>query len=195
MESATQNESEAPLDRPFMGDMDPTELLDLLVDEAAASLSLLSGFQLGEPADEDVIEHDPPVWENVQIVFRIGFSIKGRARMGVISIPLAEALALSGSLLMLPADAIQENRAKLAPDEGDKEAIMEAGNLIAGAFNAVLSKRINGNVEVKFFGCQGLDAGHQPYIVGFDAQPLAVRHHSASFVNFDSFRVALAIPV
>lgn len=190
MESAI--EDNAP---PFMGDIEPSELLDLLVDEAAASLSLLSDFQLGEPAEEDVIEHDRPVWEDIQVVFRIGFLIKGRARMGLIGISLPEALTLAGSLLMLPTDAVAENRVKDAPDEGDKEAIMEAGNLIAGAFDAVLSKRVNGSVEVKFFGCQGLEAGSPPWISGFGSEALGVRHHSASFANFDPFHMVLAIPV
>lgn len=195
MESDTLTEAEEAKDRPFMADLDLTELLDLLVDEGAASLSLLSEFQLGDPSDEDVIECDRPVWDDVQIVFRMGFSIKGRARMGLMAIPLPEALTMSGSLLMLPREGVAENRAKDAPDEGDKEAIMEAGNLIAGAFNAALSKRIKGSVEVKFFGCQGVAASSPPWISGFEAEPLAIRRHSAAFSDFDYFDVVLAIPV
>lgn len=194
MEAATRSDP-AAADRPFMGDVDLTELLDLLVDEAAGSLALLSEFQLGDAVDEDVIEHDRPMWQEVQIVFRLGFLIKGTARMGVMAMPLREALTMAGSLLMLPRDGVVQNREKSAPDEGDKEAIMEAGNLIAGAFDAVLSKRIHGTVEVKFFGCQGLAAGDMPWISGFEAEPLGIRRHSASFSGFDWFDFALAIPV
>ncbi|QDV05046.1 hypothetical protein Poly30_05410 [Planctomycetes bacterium Poly30] len=195
MEAATSTDSETAVDRPFMGDVDLTELLDLLVDEAAGSLALLSDFHLADAADEDVIEHDRPTWKDVQIVFRLGFSIKGRVRMGLMTMPLAEALTMSGSLLMLPRDEVAQNRQKAAPDEGDKEAIMEAGNLIAGAFDAVLSKRIHGTVEVKFFGCQGLAPGDMPWISAFEAEPLGIRRHTASFSNFDSFEVVLVIPV
>ncbi len=178
-----------------MGDVETTELLDLLIDEAAASLSLLSEFQLGDPVLEDVIEHDRPIWDDVHIVFRIGFAIKGRARMGLIGLTVPEALTLSGSLLMMPQDTVAENRTKAAPDEGDKEAIMEAGNLIAGAFRASLSKRINGSVDVQFFGCQGVAAGDAPWISGFESEPLAIRQHSASFANFEPFSIVMAIPV
>ncbi len=181
--------------QPFMGDVDTTELLDLLIDEAAASLSLLAEFQLGEPSLEDVIEHDRPIWEDIHIVFRIGFAIKGRSRMGIIGMTLPEALTLSGSLLMLPKDGVVVNRSKDAPDEGDKEAIMEAGNLIAGAFRATLSKRINGSVDVKFFGCQGVAPGEPPWISGFEAEPLAIRMHTASFADFEPFSIVMAIPV
>ena len=181
--------------QPFMGDVEPTELLDLLIDEAAASLALLSDFQLGEPVLADVIEHDRPVWEEVHIVFRIGFAIKGRARMGLLGLTLPEALTLSGFLLMLPTDSVAENRSKSEPNEGDKEAIMEAGNLIAGAFRASLSKRVNGSVDVQFFGCQGVAAGEPPWISGFEAEALAIRQHSASFAKFDTFSVVMAIPV
>ncbi|MEM8711418.1 MAG: hypothetical protein AAGG01_10735 [Planctomycetota bacterium] len=182
-------------DRPFMGDVDPTELLDLLVDEAAASLSLLSEFQLDDASESDVIECEVPVWSDIQIVFRIGFSIKGFQRMGLMAIDLPNALVLSGALLMMPTDAVQENRQKDAPDEGDKEAIMEAGNLIAGAFDGALTRRINGSVEIKFFGCQGVAAGDTPWISGYEGQALAVRRHDASFKGFDPFTVTLIIPV
>ncbi len=193
MDAATE---ESPIqDPPFMAGVETTELLDLLIDEAAASLSLLSEFQLGDPAVEDVVEHDRPVWEDIHIVFRIGFAIKGRARMGLIGMALPEALTLSGSLLMMPMDHVAENRAKSAPDEGDKEAIMEAGNLIAGAFRSTLSKRINGSVDVQFFGCQGVAAGEPPWISGFEAEALAIRLHSASFAGFEPFSIVMAIPV
>lgn len=191
----TANDDVPSHDQPFMGDVNTTELLDLLIDEAAASLSLLAEFELGEPTLEDVIEHDRPVWEDIHIVFRIGFAIKGRSRMGLIGMTLPEALTLSGALLMMPKDAVVENRSKDVPDEGDKEAIMEAGNLIAGAFRATLSKRINGTVDVQFFGCQGVAAGEAPWIAGFEAEPLAIRRHSASFASFEPFSIVMAIPV
>ena len=191
----TAHEDPTAHDPPFMGNVDSTEILDLLIDEAAASLSLLAEFELGEPVSEDVVEHDRPVWEDIQIVFRIGFAIHGRSRMGIIGITLPEALTLSGALLMMPSDAVRENRTKDAPDEGDKEAIMEAGNLIAGAFRATLSKRIHGSVDVQFFGCQGVAAGEPPWISGFQAEALAIRTHSASFAGFEPFTIVMAIPV
>lgn len=193
MESAAEDAPSSA--QPFMGDVDTTEILDLLIDEAAASLALLSDFQLGEPSLEDFIEHDRPVWEEIHIVFRMGFSIDGRARMGLLGLTVPEALTLSGCLLMMPMDAVAENRAKSAPDAGDKEAIMEVGTLLASAFRATLSKRINALVDVQFFGCQGVAALEPPWISGFEAEPLAIRTHSASFAKFEPFSIVMAIPV
>ncbi len=179
----------------FFGKANTTEVLALLIDEAAGSLSLLSEFELGAPMSADAVENDRPgADDGVRIAFRIGFKTGRGVRVGSFQLPLDAALVLSGSLLMLPTEQIKLTYTKGEPDEGDKEAIMEAGNLIGGAFDAVLRKRFDDEAHAIFAGCQGVDAGEAPWVPHYAGEPLAVRRHSVSFRSFEPFELLLAIP-
>ena len=181
--------------RAFFGKADTTELLDLLIDEAAGSLSLLSEFELGEPVANDTLENDRPgADDSVRISFRVGFKTGRGVRVGFFQIPLDAALVLSGSLLMLPTDEIKVACTKDAPDDGDKEAIMEVGNLIGGAIDAVLRKRFDDEANAIFAGCQGVAAGHAAWVPHYEGEPLATRRHEVSFRSFEPFELLLAIP-
>ena len=189
------DESSAERARDFFGAEDSSDLLDLLIDETAASLSLLSDFQLGEPAADDAVQSERPQGASVEVAFRFGFSIGGRARMGILSMPLPDILSLADSLLMLPTADIEKGREESAPNEGQKEAILEAGNLIGGAFAGALGRRLTSENAVQFFGCQGVAQGKSPWISGHTGEPLAIRRHGANFGSFAPFTVTLAIPV
>ena len=179
----------------FFGKSDTTELLDLLVDEAASSLSLLSEFELGEPVVGDAIENDRPGGdESIRIAFRLGFKTKRGVRVGFFQIPLEDALVLSGSLLMLTTDELKAARGKGAPDDGDREAIMEVGGLIGGAFDSVLRKKFDDQASAIFAGCQGVAAGHAAWVPHYEGEALAVRRQSVSFRSFEPFELLLAIP-
>ena len=179
----------------FFGKADTTELLDLLVDEAAGSLSLLSDFELGDVLTPDTVEHDlPGADDSTRIAFRMGFRTSRGVRAGFFQLPLRDALVLAGSLLMQPTSQLQAARGKIAPDEGDKEAIMEVGNLIGGAFDAVLGKRFEDEAHAIFAGCQGVAAGDPAWIPNYDGEPLAIRRQSVAFRSFEPFELLLAIP-
>lgn len=184
-----------PIDTPFFGAQGHEVILELLVDETAGSLSLLSDFELGLASGDDEVVHDRPgADESVRVAFRFGFRTKHGARMGFVQIPLSGALTLAGSLLMLPTDALRAEAEREAPDEGHKEAIMEAGFLLGGAFDSAVRKRCDADAVVKFFGCQGVGPGEAPWVSGYKGEPMAVRRQLASFGALDPFEILIAVP-
>lgn len=186
----------AKLDNGFFGAATPSQLLDLIVDETAGSLSLLSDFSLADLGGADeIVEDRPGADESVRIAFRYGFKSPKGVRMGYLQMPLDGALVLAGALLMLPTDALEAERQKDAPDEGHKEAIMEAGHLLGSAFHAALRKRHEASGEIKFFGCQGVAAGEAPWVSQYGGESFAVRRQNVAFATLDPFEVLIAIPV
>lgn len=179
----------------FFGKTTPTEILDMLVDETAGSLSLLSDFSvLGMTQDDEIVQDRPGEDESVRIAIRFGFKTPRGARVGFMQFPLADALVLGGELLMMPHDMIRDAMESDAPDEGQKEAIMEVGNLLGGAFDSLLAKRLSDQTLVRFLGCQGVPAGRAPWVPGYTGENIAVRRHSVSFGDFTPFDLLIAIP-
>lgn len=179
----------------FFGKTKPEDVLELLVDEVAGSLSLLSPFQLnGQVTEDEVVNDRPGADESVRIAIRFGFKTPRGARMGFLLIPLQDALALADQLLMLPLDQLREEMAKTEPHEGEKEALMEVGELLGNAFHQLLKKRLPDETKVKFLGCQGVAEGEAPWVSGYGGEPIAVRRHAVQFEGLDSFEMLVAIP-
>jgi len=179
----------------FFGKTDTTEILDLLVDETGGSLSLLSDFSVREVSQEDEIVQDRPGEdETIRIAIRFGFKTPQGARVGFMQFPLSDALVLGGSLLMMPTEMIRAGMESQEPDEGQKEAIMEVGNLLSGAFDALLGKRLPDQTLVQFLGCQGVSPGNAPWVPGYTGESIAVRRQSVAFGDFEPFDLLIAIP-
>lgn len=179
----------------FFGKTQPTEVLDLLVDEVAGSLSLLIPFQLnGAVVDDEVVGDRPGADESVRVAIRFGFKTPRGVRMGFLQLPLDSALTLAGALLMMPTSELKESIRKQEPDEGEKEALMEAGELLGSAFQDLLKKRLTDETIVQFFGCQGVDEGRAPWVANYAGEPIAVRRHLVGFDGFEPFELMVAIP-
>ncbi|MEC7232821.1 MAG: hypothetical protein VXZ39_02295 [Planctomycetota bacterium] len=179
----------------FFGNTKATEVLELLVDEVAGALSLLCPFQLSGPVtDDEVVEDRPGADESVRIAIRYGFKTPRGVRMGFLQLPLDSALTLAGNLLMLPTAELKESIGKEGPDDGEKEALMEVGELLATAFQVRLRKRLADETVVQFFGCQGVESDHAPWVANYGGEPLAVRRHLAGFEGFEPFELMVAIP-
>lgn len=179
----------------FFGKTVPTEVLELLVDEVAGSLSLLSPFHLeGIVADDEIVNDRPGSAQSVRIAVRFGFKTPHGSRMGFLLMELKDAMTLAGSLLMLPNEELQELMTKPEPSEGEKEALMEAGELLGGAFHNLLKKRLPEDTAVRFFGCQGVSPGDAPWVASYGGEPLAVRRQLVQFGSFDPFELMIAIP-
>ena len=152
----------------FFGKTQVTEVLELLVDEVASALSLLCPFQLSGPAtDDEIVEDRPGADGSVRIAIRYGFKTPRGVRMGFLQLPLENALTLAGNLLMLPTAELRESIGKEEPDEGEKEALMEAGELLASAFQDQLEKRLTDETVVQFFGCQGVGPDDAPWVANY----------------------------
>ena len=179
----------------FFGKTQATEVLELLVDEVAGALSLLCPFQLSGPVTEDEVVEDRPGADGaVRIAIRYGFKTPRGVRMGFLQLPLDSALTLAGNLLMLPTAELQESIRKEEPDEGEKEALMEAGELLGSAFQDQLQKRLTDETIVQFFGCQGVAADQAPWVASYGGEPIAVRRHLVGFEGFEPFELMVAIP-
>ncbi len=179
----------------FFGKSDPTEVLDMLVDETAGSLSLLSDFSvLGMTHDDEIVFDRPGEDEGIRVAIRFGFKTPRGARVGFMQLPLADALVLGGELLMMPTESIRASMEAQEPDEGQKEAMMEVGNLLGGAFDSLLGKRLSDETLVRFLGCQGVAPGQAPWVPGYTGEKIAVRRHSVCFGDFAPFDLLIAIP-
>ncbi|MEE2939469.1 MAG: hypothetical protein VX460_03690 [Planctomycetota bacterium] len=179
----------------FFGKAQATEVLELLVEEVAGALSLLCSFHLIDPVtDDEVVEGRPGADGSVRIAIRFGFKTPRGVRMGFLQLPLDSALTLAGNLLMLPTAELRESIRKEEPDEGEMEALMEAGELLGRAFQELLQERLTDETTVQFFGCQGVGPEHAPWVACYGGEPIAVRRHLAGFDGFEPFELMVAIP-
>lgn len=183
-------------DSGFFGESTPAQLLDLLIDETAEALSLLTDVALGERIDEDrIVDERPGADDAVRVALRFGYRTSRGVRMGFVQVPLDGALLLGGALLMRPTAELAEERSADAPTSGHKAALMEVGELLADAFEQALQGGHGPGSKVRFFGCQGVAAGEAPWVSDHAGQPLAVRRQNVSLSRLDPFEVLLAVPV
>lgn len=183
-------------DNDFFGESTPGQLLDLLMDETAESLSLLTEFTLGELTGDDRIEDERPgADDGVRVALRFGYRTSRGVRMGFVQMPLDGALLLAGALLMRPTSELAAERGSDAPGEGHKVALMEVGELLGSAFDEALKDRHGAGSEVRFFGCQGVAAGEAPWVSDYAGQPFAVRRQNVSLSRLDPFEMLVAVPV
>jgi len=184
------------LDNGFFGESTPGQLLDLLIEETAESLSLLTDVSLGELTGDDQIEDERPgADDGVRVALRFGYRTSRGVRMGFVQMPLDGALLLGGALLMRPTSELAAERGADAPGPGHKVALMEVGELLGAAFDEAIKDRHETASEVRFFGCQGVAAGEAPWVSDYAGQPFAVRRQNVSLSRLDPFEVVLAVPV
>ncbi len=188
--------ADTTLSNDLFRDSTATELLDLLAGEFAGSLELLTTFRLDEAVDDDqVVAELPTPYADTRVALRIGLKTSTAARLGFVSMPLPCSLVLAGSLLMLPMDELRRAGDRSAPDEAEKEALMEIGHLVGAAFNATLRTRFGKGIDVCFAGCQGVEGGSSPWVPGYAGEPLAIRKQLVAFGDLEPFEVLIVIPV
>lgn len=184
------------LDNGFFGASTPEQLLDLVMDETANSLSPFTEFSLGDMTVDDQIEEERPgAADDVRIAMRFGYRTSRGVRMGFVQVPLDGALLLGGALLMRPTSELAAERDAEAPGTGHRTALMEVGELIGKALDGALKSRHEPGAAVRFFGCQGVAAGEAAWVSGYEGQPFAVRRQNVSLSGLDPFEMLVAVPV
>ncbi|MEZ5979906.1 MAG: hypothetical protein R3F34_17075 [Planctomycetota bacterium] len=130
----------------------------------------------------------------VHISFKLQLQRDGEERQGSLLIPLPDAIALSGYLMMMPDDAVLEHRGDDTLDRATKDAILEVGNFVGGAVDAALREQFDGAVRAKSIGCQGVRADVRPAFVYAEGEELLLARATARVHEFDAFELILMLP-
>jgi len=130
----------------------------------------------------------------VHISFKLRFEVDGDERYGALLVPLPDAIALACYLMMMPDDAVADRRGDVELDQSTKDAILEVGNFVGGAVDAVLREVHGGDVRAKSAGCQGVRAGVRPAFPYVEGTELTLASGTARLHEFQPFEILLMLP-
>jgi hypothetical protein len=109
-------------------------------------------------------------------------------------VPLPDSIALASYLMMMPDDAVKSNRNMTTLDRTMKDAMVEIGNLIGGATDAVFREASGGTVSARSRGCQGIRAGQNPAFPYPAGTALICARAKAHLHSLASFEMVLQFP-
>lgn len=130
----------------------------------------------------------------VHIAFKLRFDRAVDALYGALLVPLPDALALAGCLTMMPDDQVAAQRSATEPDAGMKDAIVELGNFVAGAVDAVVRESRANISRARSAGCQGVRADVRPAFPYTEGQELILVRATARLHEFEPFELLLMLP-
>lgn len=169
-------------------------LVERLFDRVVATFSAMGG-KLDVQDLEVRRETTRPAGEGkIHISFRIAFRFGEERGQGCLLMPLPDAATMAGVLMMLPASSVDEWRESQDLEESAKDAVMEVGNLIGGAFHAVLEDVIE-KARARFAGCQGVRPGVRPAFPYEEGTELLVARASGRVGEFPRFPLLFMMPV
>ena len=131
---------------------------------------------------------------SIHISFRLGVRIDGMNRQGCMLLPLAEAVAVGGFLMMMSDEDVLAYREKTDLDTSMKEALLEVGNFIAGACDAVLRSSLPDGSAIRSEGCQGVRDGVRPALEYDEGEELLVGRAQGQIDDFPPFEAILMLP-
>lgn len=180
---------------PATNSVDELQLACSLFARTAADLAMILDREL-EVANVRVERlNQRPVGEGgVHISFKFAFERGGQSSEGCVLMPLPDALALAGYLMMMPEEAVTRERARTELDGPFKEALLEVGKFLAGACEAVLRQAFSQGIAARSRGCQGVRAGVRPALVYREGDPLTVARARARVHAFEPFELILVLP-
>ena len=156
-------------------------------------LADLHGFQLDIHGFEQAEERPAGVGA-IHISMRfLCRRASGREDGGTLLLPLPAAIALSGILLMLPAEAIETLRESEELDTQLRQGMLETGSMLSEAMNRV-AKETKAFISVRFDGCQGVRDGVRPALPYEDGDPLLVGRATAELEGYPSFEILALLP-
>lgn len=130
----------------------------------------------------------------VHISFKFAIDVGDEWHHGCLLIPLADAVAMASSFLMLPSEVILENRTLEAPDEKLKEALLELCSVLGTALDAGLRSASHEGAPVRALGCQGVRPDIRPALPYREGTDLLVGRATARFMEADPFELILMLP-
>jgi hypothetical protein len=130
----------------------------------------------------------------VHISFKIALQLGEQSRHGCLLVPLPDAIALATFLMMMPDETVALERGRTELDRPMKEALLEVGNFVAGACDAVLRRMLPEGVAVRSEGCQGVRAGIRPAFPYQEGDELVVGRARARVHRFEPCELILMLP-
>jgi len=173
--------------------LDETELTRCILERMAADLSLVLDREL-ELADftlESVTQR-PAGKEQVHISFKLSIEGGAGGEQGCLLVPLPEAVALAGYLMMKEDHEVRDERAREDLDGPYKEALLELAKVLASACHAVLGRVLP--ASTRSGGCQGVRADVRPALDYVEGDRLLVARVRARVAEFEPFELILVLP-
>ncbi len=130
----------------------------------------------------------------VHISFKLALKLGEHQRHGCLLVPLPDAIALSAYLMMEPDESVAKERERTELDRPMKEALLEVGNFVAGACDAVVRRVLPEEGSVRSDGCQGVRAGLRPALSYQEGDPLIVGRARARIHEFEPCELILMLP-
>ena len=175
--------------------VDDAQLAGSILARAAADLSMIIDreLELGSVRLEHVTKR-PAGPGQVHISFKLALQREGAAWQGCLLVPLPDAVALAGFMMMMNDEAVVRERARTELDGPFKEALLEVGKYVAGACDAVLRQTLPEGIAVRSDGCQGVRADVRPALEYREGDPLAVARVQARLHDFEPCELILVLP-
>ncbi|MCK6448569.1 MAG: hypothetical protein L6Q99_19430 [Planctomycetes bacterium] len=170
-------------------------LASALFDRVATDLSLICDREFVVESVTSVRRDSKlPAPKKIHISFKFELRAGAEALNGSLIIPLPDSIALASYLMMMPDDAVKSNRNLTTLDRTMKDAMVEIGNLIGGAMDAVMREQSSGTVSARSQGCQGIRAGQNPAFPYTPGAPLVCSTAKARLHNLPAFEMVLQLP-
>jgi hypothetical protein len=130
----------------------------------------------------------------VHVSFRFLVHHDGLERHGSVLVPLPDAITLAGHLMMMDSDDLQQARQLTELDRPMKEAMLEVGNFIAGAVDAVIRTWYPNGATCRSVGCQGVRADVRPAFPYREGDELAVGRTQAEVAGNPPYTLIVQLP-
>ena len=171
-----------------------TQCTEEIFQRIAGDLSMIADKEL-EVLDlsATVQNHRPVGAGSIHISFRLGLTAGDATHHGCLLVPLAEAITLAGSLMMLTDEDITERRGLESLDDPTKDAMIEVGNFVAGATEAAY-RALDLPFQITFEGCQGVRADVRPALIYEEESPLVVAQAKVQLAEFGESTCVLVLP-
>lgn len=170
------------------------DLVTSIFERIGADLSMVVDRQIAAENVRVERANRRAVGENqVHISFKLAIQRGETTHQGCLLVPLPDAIALSAYLMMMADDVVAQERERTEVDRPMKEALLEVGNFVAGACDAVLRKTLE-RCSVRPAGCQGVRADVRPALTYSEGDELVVARASGRIGNFEPFEMILQLP-
>ena len=130
--------------------------------------------------------------DSIHVSFRLGLTRNDGDLHGCLLVPLPTAISLASYLLMLSDDEVGELREATTLDRQTKDAMIEIGNFVSGAVDAVQKRAEAGSARAE--GCQGVRPGLAPAFERDASVPLVVARARVTLAGFPECELVLMLP-
>jgi hypothetical protein len=171
------------------------EFFSTLFHSIAADLAMIMDAEVSFGKPEVAREWTRPAGKGrVHVSFRFLVHSAGVEHHGSVLVPLPDAITLAGHLMMMGPDDLAVARQATDLDRPMKEAMLEVGNFIAGAIDAVIRTWYPPGASCRSAGCQGVRADVRPAFPYEEGAELVVGRAEAQVAKNEPYWILLQLP-